>query len=56
MNENEWGVLPGSQDNITPNEVPMLSELECDLVNLFRAFNVEKQRKIVQSLFSELMK
>lgn len=54
MKNNEWGVKPGTQDNITTEDAPMLSELECDLVNLFRAFPEAKQRIVVKMLFDAL--
>ena len=53
MQKNEWGVEPGTQDNILPETAPMLSELECDLINLFRAFPVDEQKKIVSGLLAD---
>lgn len=51
MKVNEWGVKPGTQDNIMPEDASMLSGLECDLVNLFRAFPEKQQQLIVSALF-----
>lgn len=49
--KNEWGVTPGTQDNITPETAPMLSERECDLVNLFRALPADKGKEVLHMLF-----
>jgi len=52
MKNNEWGVKPGTQDNITPEDAPMLNENECDLINLYRALPADKGKVVLQSLFS----
>lgn len=56
MELNEWGVQPGTQDNIMPEDAPMLSERECDLVNLFRALPAGKGRAFLQTLMVAAMK
>ena len=55
MKTNEWGVEPGTQDNITPDDAPMLSERECTLVNLFRAFDSAKGQEIIKYMFGALL-
>ena len=51
MNVNEWGVKPGSQDNLLPEDAPMLSEMECDLINLFRSLPADKGKTVLKALF-----
>ena len=51
MKNNELGIKPGTQDNLTPETAPMLSELECDLVNLFRALPKPTQQIAIKAIF-----
>lgn len=51
MKTNEWGVKPGTQDNITPEDAPMLSDMECDLVNIFRAMPEPMQKEAFKAIF-----
>lgn len=55
MRKNEWGVKPGTQVNITTEDAPMLSDMECDLVNLFRSFPENQQKVIMKMIFQTLM-
>ncbi|MCL2220969.1 MAG: hypothetical protein FWC20_01890 [Oscillospiraceae bacterium] len=55
MSLNEWGLIPGSQDNLLPEDAPMLSELECSLVNIFRGLPEDVGKKYLQAMFSEAM-
>ena len=55
MEKNLWNVKPGTQDNITPDEAPMLSEMECDLINLFRALPASQAQTIIKGLFEYLL-
>lgn len=50
MKTNEWGVQPGTQDNILLEDMPGLSENECSLVNLFRAVPEGTQKMIMQAV------
>ena len=52
MRPNERGVSLGMQNNITPENVPMLSELECDLINLFRALPEGTRKQVVGSMLN----
>ena len=49
---NEWGEVPGTQENITTDTAPMLSEKECDLVNLFRALPSNTGQRALQMMFA----
>ena len=51
MKNNEWNVAPGTQDNLTPEIAPMLSESECTLVNLYRALPAESELRLIKSMF-----
>ena len=55
MKKDISGVTPGTQDNITPDEAPMLSEMECDLINLFRALPASQAQTIIKGLFEYLL-
>ena len=55
MELNEWGVVPGTQDNLTPDDAPMLSDLECDLVNLYRALLEDRGKRMIRELFKSIM-
>ena len=51
MKNNGWSVKLGTQNNITPEDAPMLSEKECDLVNLFRALPEKTGNSIIKDMF-----
>ena len=51
MKNNEWGVKPGSQENLSPEAAPMLSESERGLINLYRALPEPSQRLAFRALF-----
>jgi len=52
MKNNEWGESPGTQDNLLPEDAPMLSELECSLINVFRGFPEPMQKEVFKSVFN----
>ena len=51
MELNEWGAIPGTQDNLLPEDAPMLSERECTLVNLYRAIPEDGGKEMIKLLY-----
>lgn len=52
MTTNEWGVIPGTQDNITTDTAPMLSERECAIVNFYRALSPDSAQIAMRMMFA----